>query len=63
LAVTGGDRRFEGERTMGMISRDWHEQHNMPANPTEQQRAEWHHGHAFNGDCHKVTPRTAMRTK
>jgi hypothetical protein len=41
---------------MGKINAAWHEDHKMPANPTEQQRAEWHYGHALNCDCRLVTP-------
>lgn len=41
---------------MGKINVAWHDAHKMPANPTEQQRAEWHYGHALNCDCRTVTP-------
>lgn len=41
---------------MGKINVAWHVAHKMPDKPTEQQRAEWHYGHALNCDCHKVTP-------
>lgn len=41
---------------MGKINAAWHEEHKMPANPTEQQRAQWHYGHALHCGCRKVTP-------
>ena len=44
---------------MGKINAAWHEDHKMPANPTEKQRAEWHYGHALNCSCRAVTPSIA----
>ena len=41
---------------MSKINVSWHETHKMPANPSEQQRAEWHHDHALNCGCRKITP-------
>ena len=41
---------------MGKINVSWHEAHKMPDNPSEQQRAEWHYGHALNCGCRKLTP-------
>ena len=41
---------------MGKINAEWHNAHKMPTNPTEQQRAEWHYGHALNCSCRAVTP-------
>ena len=43
---------------MGKINVSWHETHKMPDNASEQQRAEWHYGHALNCGCRKVTPST-----
>jgi hypothetical protein len=41
---------------MGKINVAWHESHKMPKNPTEQQRAEWHYGHAIHCGCRAVSP-------
>ena len=41
---------------MGKINAEWHEQHRMPANPTKQQRAEWHYEHALHCGCRTLTP-------
>jgi hypothetical protein len=43
---------------MGKINVSWHEAHKMPNNASEQQRAEWHYGHALNCGCRKVTAST-----
>lgn len=36
---------------MGTINADWHKQHRMPKNPTEEQRLEWHAEHMKHCTC------------
>ena len=36
---------------MSKLNREWHAAHRMPANPTLDQRLEWHAGHAANCAC------------
>jgi hypothetical protein len=38
------------------LNRQWHEQHKMRTNPTEQQRVQWHLEHLQNCDCRRPTP-------
>jgi hypothetical protein len=41
---------------MSKINVEWHRGQKMPEVPSEEQRAQWHHGHALNCGCRKVTP-------
>jgi len=40
--------------TKEKINREWHSIHRMPANPTKQQRLEWHLEHVENCCCRPV---------
>lgn len=44
---------------MGKINGAWHNAHLMPKNPTDKQRAEWHHQHALHCGCRAITPSIA----
>ena len=44
---------------MGKINAEWHRSHLMPKNPTDRQRAEWHHEHALHCGCRAITPSIA----
>lgn len=39
---------------MSMINAEWHRENRMPRNPTEEQRLEWHVGHAINCGCREI---------
>ncbi len=39
---------------MTQINREWHADHKMPANPSEDQRIAWHIEHARNCGCRKI---------
>lgn len=41
---------------MSMINAEWHKAHLMPKNPTDRQRAEWHHEHALHCGCRAISP-------
>jgi hypothetical protein len=32
---------------MSKINVEWYQGHKMPENPSEEQRAQWHHGHGL----------------
>ncbi len=36
------------------VNKEWHSSHRMPANPTRQQRLEWHFDHTEKCDCRPV---------
>jgi hypothetical protein len=38
------------------INREWHEAHQMPKNPTLDERLDWHLGHAANCTCRAIPP-------
>jgi len=38
------------------INREWHIAHQMPKNPTLEERLDWHLGHADNCNCRKMPP-------
>jgi hypothetical protein len=38
----------------GKINEAWHEAHNMPENPSRQQRVSWHAAHAEECGCRPV---------
>ncbi|GMA34434.1 hypothetical protein [Demequina litorisediminis] len=36
---------------MGTINRDWHQDHRMPAKPSEDERGQWHWAHQEHCGC------------
>lgn len=39
---------------MGKINREWHAEHVMPKNGSEDERVAWHTEHARNCGCRKI---------
>ncbi|WP_116131566.1 hypothetical protein [Tropicimonas sp. IMCC34043] len=39
---------------MGKTNKDWHGDHPMPKNPTEEQRLAWHLDHAAHCGCRGI---------
>jgi hypothetical protein len=44
---------------MNRINAAWHRAHIMPKNPTDKQRAEWHHEYVLHCDCRAISPSIA----
>lgn len=45
------------------MNREWHEAHPMPANPTLEERLDWHLGHAAACPCRRVTAGLVQRIR
>ena len=39
---------------MSNINKEWHEEHKMPKNPTEEQRINWHLEHVKHCSCRGI---------
>ena len=39
---------------MGKINKEWHEQHKMPKNPSEDERIQWHMEHSKHCACRPI---------
>ena len=48
---------------MSRINREWHEQHRMPKNATEDERIAWHLDHARNCGCREISGGVAALLK
>lgn len=48
---------------MNRINREWHDQHRMPKNATEDERIAWHLDHTRNCCCREISDGVAVLFK
>ncbi len=48
---------------MGKLSKQWHDEHPMPKQPSVEQRIEWHIAHQQNCSCRGIPAKLALEIK